>query len=401
MRSTGNVIVLDEFYNSSNADQFEKDLIKCYNEVKPALTENDDEVILDALNTQYISSAGLRVILKFKKLHDNTSIINVSREVYDVFEMTGFCALMNIRRAFRTINIENAKEIGHGFSSVVYRFDRDTVVKVFNKRIPLKKIEREVANAKKAFLFGAPTTISYDIVKVADQYGLVFELLDAVGLSHFLNAHDECFEEYADLYIDMLKSLHKTRVDNTFEEIKPLWHKWIDMLACFMSEEELAKLHELVSAVPDCDTMVHSDIHVNNIMVKDKEIILIDMADIGRGHPIFDIGPLCFHYKYMELYKPELADNLIVLSAAKRARMYNKLMNNYLADTDEEKHKALMEIYDCFGAIRCALIAAKHAQMEDEDKKGFVDTMRKNVFYRADNVLELMKRYLQPSLASE
>lgn len=72
----------------------------------PALdkTVNDDikdatNLVLDIKGLEYISSAGLRVILsaqkKFQKI-GSMKVINVSEEVMEVFEMTGFADILTI-----------------------------------------------------------------------------------------------------------------------------------------------------------------------------------------------------------------------------------------------------------------------------------------------------------------
>lgn len=49
-----------------------------------------EEIVLDATKLEYISSAGLRVLLRIRKTHPELRIRNVSPEVYDILEMTGF-----------------------------------------------------------------------------------------------------------------------------------------------------------------------------------------------------------------------------------------------------------------------------------------------------------------------
>ena len=55
------------------------------------------EVIFDVNELEYISSAGLRQILQLKKQEKDFSIINASTDVYDIFDMTGFTEMMNIK----------------------------------------------------------------------------------------------------------------------------------------------------------------------------------------------------------------------------------------------------------------------------------------------------------------
>lgn len=64
------------------------------------MLDNVDSLILDFKNLVYISSAGLRVILKtYKKLETKKGLqlINVSNEVKEVFEITGFSDFLNIK----------------------------------------------------------------------------------------------------------------------------------------------------------------------------------------------------------------------------------------------------------------------------------------------------------------
>ena len=56
-------------------------------------------VTVDLKNLDYVSSAGLRIFLIFqKKLGDKLTIINVTKEVMDIFSLTGFVKLLNISK---------------------------------------------------------------------------------------------------------------------------------------------------------------------------------------------------------------------------------------------------------------------------------------------------------------
>ena len=66
------------------------------------INENLGEIkslILDFKNLEYISSAGLRVLLGAQKKMQqigSMKVINVCEEVMDVFEMTGFADILTI-----------------------------------------------------------------------------------------------------------------------------------------------------------------------------------------------------------------------------------------------------------------------------------------------------------------
>ena len=58
------------------------------------------ELIFDLAALEYVSSAGLRVFLsmqKTMKAQGNMEIVNVNDEVMDIFKVTGFVKLLNIK----------------------------------------------------------------------------------------------------------------------------------------------------------------------------------------------------------------------------------------------------------------------------------------------------------------
>lgn len=56
--------------------------------------------VLDADKLTYISSAGLRVIMRLRKQEPKLALINAAPEVYQVFEMTGFTEMMTVEKAY-------------------------------------------------------------------------------------------------------------------------------------------------------------------------------------------------------------------------------------------------------------------------------------------------------------
>ena len=79
--------------NSFNSEDVE-------NEIEKILNDNDDfkKLVLDLEKLRYISSAGLRIIVKLKQDNDDLKLVNVPEGVYDVFEMVGFQNIVEIER---------------------------------------------------------------------------------------------------------------------------------------------------------------------------------------------------------------------------------------------------------------------------------------------------------------
>ena len=183
-----NTIKINGKIDSNNAAEFEKQLLS-------AAGENYGDITLDAGELEYISSAGLRVLLKLKKgTKGKVSIINVSPDVYDIFGVTGFDNILEVKKAIREIDVKGCEIIGQGGNGTVYRLDADTIVKVYRPIVRLEQIEREREFAKNALVNGVPCVIAYDVVKCGDSYGIVFEMLKSDTLGHAMSREPEKFE---------------------------------------------------------------------------------------------------------------------------------------------------------------------------------------------------------------
>ena len=151
---------------SVNAISLEKEILFAVN-AHPGLP-----VSIDAEKLTYISSAGLRVLMKINRGMDPPlTIRNASKEVYEIFDMTGFTQMMTIDKAYRVVSIEGCEVIGQGANGTIYRIDRDNVVKVYNNEDALEEIQHEREVARLALILGIPTAISYDVVRVGNSYG--------------------------------------------------------------------------------------------------------------------------------------------------------------------------------------------------------------------------------------
>ena len=54
--------------------------------------------------------------------------------------------------------------IGKGAKGIIYKYDDDTIIKVYKNSDSLPEINRERDLARKAFILGVPTVIPFDVV---------------------------------------------------------------------------------------------------------------------------------------------------------------------------------------------------------------------------------------------
>ena len=282
-------IFLDGKIDTNNAPQVEKEIF----EALEGESFDSESITIDAGNLDYISSAGLRVLMKLRKtIGDPVSVINVDRDVYEIFETTGFTELLNIKKALKTVSVAGCEEIGRGGHGKVYRLDKERIIKVYHDNSPLSLIEKEREYAKNAFVNGVPSAIAYDIVKTEEGYGLVFEMAGAVTVSKFIMEHPDKLQEYAVKFANLLKIMNTTEADpNLYGDIRQIYLARAKHAERYFTEEENAQIVKMINAIPDGSGMIHGDYHPNNVMVQeDGELALVDMADISRGNALYDIG---------------------------------------------------------------------------------------------------------------
>lgn len=272
--------------DSTNAPEFEK-------EIMAALP-----VEIDAGELEYISSAGLRVLLKLTKTVGDVTVVNVSPEVYEIFDVTGFTSILNIKKALREISVDGCELIGSGGYGRVYRIDSETIAKIYNPGISLDFVERERNISQKAFLMGVPTAISCDVIKCGDCYGVVYEMLNAKTMAQIISSDPSKIPEISSRSAMLLKQLHQITpgADCGLPDRKEKLIAWVDTLSAYITAEEADKIKGFISSIPDRDTFLHGDYNAKNVMVRDGEFQLIDIGDAAIGHPVFDIAGLLLAY---------------------------------------------------------------------------------------------------------
>ena len=300
--------------------------------------------VVDADYLEYISSAGLRVILRLRKEEEKLAIINVAADVYEIFDMTGFTDMITVEKAYQRMSVEGCEFIAKGANGAVYRYNDETILKTYFAKDALPEIKQERENARRAFVLGINTAIPYGIVRVGEGYGTVTELLNAVSVTKLIRNDPEDLSVAAKYYIDMLKSIHAIEVkDGEVPDMKETALGWADFVSAHIPEEQGNKLRELIQAVPKKNTLMHGDYHTNNIMVQNGEPLLIDMDTLCMGHPVFELGSMFNAFVgYSELDHQNMMD-FFGYSFETAGKFWKMALQMYLGTEDENVCQSVAE----------------------------------------------------------
>ena len=326
--------------------------------------------VIDADKLEYISSAGLRVILKLRKEEPKLAIINVAADVYEVFDMTGFTDMVTVEKAYPRMSVDGCEFIAKGANGAVYRYDDETIVKTYFAKDALPEIKQERENARRAFVLGINTAIPYGIVRVGDSYGTVTELLNAVSVTKMIRKDPEDMTLAAKYYIDMLKSIHAIEVeDGEVPDMKETALNWADFVCNHIPEDQGRKLRALIEAVPKKNTLMHGDYHTNNIMVQNGEPLLIDMDTLCMGHPVFELGSMFNAFVgYSELDHQNMMD-FFGYSFETAGKFWNMALKMYLGTEDEAVCQSVAEKAMVIGYTRMLRRAVRRPDEADSPAK--------------------------------
>lgn len=342
------IVKIDGTIESSNAGEIEK-------EINDNLSNKAIErLTFDFSDLEYISSAGLRIILGYSKKYKKVTVNDVIPEVYEVFEMTGFTSIINVNRKMREISIEGLDCIGEGSVGKIYRLDADTIVKVFVNADSIKDVLREREMAQKAFIFGAPTAIAFDVVKIKEggYYGAIFEMIKSESYQRLFQQHPENIEQYISENVELFRKITSTDVDpNKFPSKKLEALSWMKLLREneVFEQPTLDKIENLINSISDPHKMVHGDLHIKNLMKQGDEIVIIDMDTLGYGHSIFELSAIFLAYVAYSATDPENSMNFLGIPDELSKRIFDAILKQGYREKSE---KEINEIYE-----KCVLLS--------------------------------------------
>ena len=357
-------IAVEGRIDASNAAQAEEKIFAIKND------NPGKHTVIDADNLEYISSAGLRVILRLRKEEPKLAIINVAPDVYEVFDMTGFTDMVTVEKAYQRMSVEGCEFIAKGANGAVYRYDAETILKTYFAKDALPEIKQERENARRAFVLGINTAIPYGIVRVGDGYGTVTELLNAVSVTKLIRQNPDDLSEAVKYYVDMLKSIHVTEVeDGEVPDMKEIALDWANFVSAYIPEDQAKKLISLIEAVPKQNTLMHGDYHTNNIMVQNGEPLLIDMDTLCMGHPVFELGSMFNAFVgYSELDHQNMMD-FFGYSFETAGKFLNMSLKMYLGTEDEAVCQGILEKAMVIGYTRMLRRAVRRPDEADSPAK--------------------------------
>ena len=225
------------------------------------------------------------------------------------------------------MEIQIVKLIGQGNTAEIYRLEGQKILKLYRLGLPSVVIEREYQNGLmiQDILDHVPRT--YEIVKVQERSGIVFEEIHGKDLLKVMlsspwkiNAYSRKLAHY---HLEIQKPVSdalwsvKEKLRNDLEGVETL------------SDEYREVILRQIDALPDGVTLCHFDFHPGNIMISEQKAIVLDWMTACRGDACADVARTGILLKYGEvLNAPWLVKRLISLF---QRHIYKIYIEEYLS----------------------------------------------------------------------
>ena len=257
-------------------------------------------------------------------------------------------------RKYREVSVEGCKHIGRGAKGDVYRYDDELVIKVFNQNNTYSDVEREIAMARKAFVLGIPTAISFGIVSVGDKYGAMYELVDAETISSCIARGPGQVDVYAKMMADLAQTIHHTEVTEKdgFSSVLGRINEYIEEGIGREDEALGQKCMNLLKTLPATNNLLHGDFHTGNVFLQRGEPLLIDMDRLATGHPIIEISDLYYFYVILGEDNPAVIERFMGFSYDVSRQFMNQFLKRYLGTEDEARLEEVAEKASLIGYSR-------------------------------------------------
>ena len=346
-------VQLEGRMDSRNAGELEE-------KIMGAIAENPEmDLQFDMSRLSYISSAGLRTLLKCRKRKGKMlPLYNVNDEVFNILTITGFSDMFDIRRKLRDFSIKQKGFLTDSVNGRIYALEDDNMLKVFRKGVSEEEVYQEREYAHDAMVCGIPTAIPFDVVAVGDGYGIVYEAIDMASVASLVTAEPDTLKQRAEQFAALLRELHQTPVkDSGLPDIKDRYRKWLDIASPRLENETEKKLMTLVEGIPDCDTYVHGEINLSNVMLHRGELIVMDMAGSAYGHPIFDLQGIYAALIKIEQERPLYCSTYFGVSGSNCKLFWDHFLKAYMVNRTEAELARLQVLLDQTYALKQELVS--------------------------------------------
>ena len=231
------------------------------------------------------------------------------------------------------VNMDEWEESGDGFTAISYNHkDGKRMMKLYADFIPTDVPAKELNATWNIQRLGLTIPSAYRLVTDGKRVGVEFErITPKKSFARAISNEPDSWQFYADEFAKEVAKLHSTRCDTTaFPNVKDIYRNIVKENPNLTGEQKDV-IYKFINDVPDCDTCVHGDLHIGNIITNGEKNYWIDLGDFAYGHPYFDLA--CLHLQCRAL-PDELIHHLYHISREQMRAVGDRVMKHFFPNAE-------------------------------------------------------------------
>lgn len=195
---------------------------------------------------------------------------------------------------FKTISLAGLKPFAKGTTAECYRLDDETILKLYYIKYTENRVQLEKERARAALIVGIPTAISFDMVRVEERNGVIYEAVNGPTVSEQIISQPATAFETGKTCAQIASVIHSARGSKT--GLPPASEKYRIALQKqdYLPESAVRDMEAFLDELDQEDRYVHGDFNTNNIILTPDGPLFIDIGMLSVGSPLFDIATVCF-----------------------------------------------------------------------------------------------------------
>lgn len=208
--------------------------------------------------------------------------------------------------------IPNENLLGVGRTAEIYPWNEKKVLKLFFSWCPTDWIESEFKLIKSIQNFNIPITKGFEIIKIKDRLGIIYERIYGISLLEELIVNPEKVRSIGIILAETHYDIHQLEANH----LDPLH---IRLFENIKSSKVISKHKQYVLRVldtlPEGNSLCHMDYHPGQILNSDQGVRIIDWGSACKGNILADVAFTNILLRIAQIQSPAeiLHDNLQIL----------------------------------------------------------------------------------------
>jgi len=178
--------------------------------------------------------------------------------------------------------------IAKGRTAELHDWDADHVLKLYHTWCPPHWVEHEARVARVIAEAGIPTPAAGEVLEIDGRRGIVYERVTGVSMLEDMHKRPWLLLRHARSLADLQAQFHRL--------IVPGLHAGRDALrqsinrAPYLPEIQRQQLLDVLTTLPDGQTLCHGDFHPGNVLISARGPVVIDWMTASLGSPWADVA---------------------------------------------------------------------------------------------------------------